>query len=111
MKEYIQKLKALVARLEELETEGKLGELDLSSVHQYLFDKTTLASVIRLLGGKWTKNILCPDHEYASIQFTSDRYPLYLSISRDKVCKKTVSYDCEPIFAPGEDDQIVEGTK
>ena len=71
-------------------------------IHSYYFDKTKLAAAIRALGGKWTKKILCPDHDYASIQFISEKFPVVFSISRDKVCKKTVSYDCEPIFAPGE---------
>lgn len=111
MKEYIQKLKALVARLEELEAEDKLQGLDLSRVSQFVFDKDKLMEVIRVIGGKWTKIVLAADSQYASILFRSDRYPLTFTISRDKVCKRTITYDCEPIFAPGEDDSILEETK
>lgn len=109
-KEYIQGLRTLADRLESLDEETA-KVLDLTGPGQYFFNKETIATCIRLLGGKWTKTARGGDAEYASLVFTSEKFPVTFHISRDKVCKKTVTFDCEPIFAPGEDDALVEESK
>lgn len=103
--EYVKKLRALADKLEEL---GEVQGLEPANICIYQFNKETLASIIRALGGKWNKIVLCPDKDYSAINFTSEKYPVVITISRDRVCKKTINYDCEPIFAPGEDDALVE---
>jgi hypothetical protein len=40
--------------------------------------------------------------EYANFNLTSTEVPVRLSISRDKVCRKVVSYECEPLFSAEE---------
>lgn len=104
--EYVKKLRALADKLEQL-GEGE----EMPNVSHYIITKEGLTKAIRALGGKWTKKVIGGDNEYAYIHFTSENFPLTFPISRDRVCKKTVTYDCEPIFAPGEDDAIVEETK
>jgi hypothetical protein len=42
------------------------------------------------------------DGDYPKLNVTAKAFPIQLSISRDKVCKKTVVYDCEPLFSPEE---------
>ncbi len=39
---------------------------------------------------------------YPSLEVTAKAFPIQLTISRDKVCKKTVVYDCEPLFSEEE---------
>ena len=42
------------------------------------------------------------DGEYAKFRLTVEDFPFSIDISRDKVCKKTVVYDCEPLFSSEE---------
>lgn len=42
------------------------------------------------------------DGDWGKLVISADYAPIELSISRDKVCKKTVTYDCEPLFSPEE---------
>ena len=113
MKEYIQKLRAFADKLDELEQKKSqllIGEpLTPINISHPFWKKEDLVWAIRNIGGKWTKQLIGrEDADYCMIQFTSDRYPLVFSIMRDKVCTKKVTYDCKPIFAPGEDDALVE---
>ena len=39
---------------------------------------------------------------YNDLHLTSKHAKVILSIARDKVCKKTVTYDCEALFSPEE---------
>jgi hypothetical protein len=39
---------------------------------------------------------------YADFRLTSKHAPITLSIARDKVCRKTVKYECEPLFTSEE---------
>lgn len=40
--------------------------------------------------------------EYAYLVITSINYPIELRISRNSICKKIVTYDCEPLFTDNE---------
>ena len=40
--------------------------------------------------------------EYTNFKLESKHAPITLSIARDKVCRKTVKYECEPLFTPEE---------
>ena len=42
------------------------------------------------------------DGSYAELLLNVVGAPIRLSIARDKVCKKTVTYDCEPLFSAEE---------
>jgi hypothetical protein len=106
MKEYIQKLRALADRLDELEPEK--SKLEPNNISHAFWKKEDLVEAIRNIGGKWTKRLIGrEDAEYCMIQFASDRYPLHFTIMRDKVCTKKVTFECEPIFAPGEAESLV----
>ena len=37
--------------------------------------------------------------EYSQLQVTAKAFPLTVSISRDKVCKRVVKFECEPLFS------------
>ena len=39
---------------------------------------------------------------YADFRLTSKHAPITLVIPRDKVCRKTVKYECEPLFTSEE---------
>lgn len=39
------------------------------------------------------------DGEYSRLVISAKYAPLEISILRDKVCKKTVVFDCEPLFS------------
>lgn len=40
--------------------------------------------------------------DYAQFYLVSKNVPLKLGIARDRVCKKTVKFDCEPLFSAEE---------
>jgi hypothetical protein len=42
------------------------------------------------------------DYTDYDFQLTSKHAPVVFSIARDKVCKKTVTFDCEPLFSIAE---------
>ena len=71
--------------------------------------KEDLVSAIKAIGGKWIKRMPLDDlNEYGTIRIESvDFAPLFLHIYRNKVCRKTVKWDCEPFLSP-EDEQEVE---
>lgn len=104
--EYVKKLRALADAIESLDK-----DLGLPQISHYVGRKEDVVEIIRALGGKWKKEVIGGDKEYACIVFQSENFPLRITISRDRVCKKIVTYDCEPIFAPGEDDAILEEAK
>ncbi len=72
---------------------------DHPSLNFYCVNKEELLRLVKLFGGRWTKGVDFEDREYASIYLCSTSLPVVLSISRDKVCKKTVTYNCEPMFS------------
>ena len=43
---------------------------------------------------------------YAEFHLISNDGPVMLSVLRDKVCKQTVVYDCEPLFSTEEVDAL-----
>jgi hypothetical protein len=67
--------------------------------------KQELLAVIRAIGGKFTKTI--GTGEYAYITLVPDRAPeLRINISRDRVCRKIVKWECEPLLLPEEEREI-----
>ena len=69
--------------------------------------KAEVLKVIRAVGGRWTKHVPGGDLDY-HIRLESAAIPgLTVFIPRDKVCRKTVKYDCEPLLSP-EDEAEVE---
>ncbi len=72
------------------------------SIH--FWDKTTLVTALRKLGGKWQKTISSGGEYY---EITREDLPLLkFVIARDKVCKKVVTWDCEPLLSPEEEREV-----
>lgn len=90
--QYIQGLRNLADRLEQDKEIPEPGNLYL-----HAWEKSDLLKMIRQFGGSWEKSL---SYGETDIQLESRKFPLIISISRDKVCKKVVTYDCEPMFSP-----------
>lgn len=63
--------------------------------------KEAFIAAVRAIGNA-TKRYDYPDDAYAKLVVSADYAPIELSIPRDKVCKRTVTYDCEPLFSADE---------
>ena len=86
------------------------ADADLKQIGLYgwMTTKEELRATIKSFGGKWVKSGMDDPGEYASIAYMSDGLgPLLLAISRNKVCKRIVTYDCEPIMSPEEEAEVL----
>ncbi len=87
----------------EFETEGCVSVIDgyKESPHVYVnfYDRDKFVAAVKALGNATKKYT---DGDYPKLEVTADAFPIKLSISRDKVCKKTVTFDCEPLFSEEE---------
>ena len=63
------------------------------------YDKAQFVAAAKAIGDA-TKS--ANKGEYADFSLTSKRVPITLSIARDKVCRKIVKYECEPLFTSEE---------
>lgn len=73
----------------------------------FVSDKDELVALIRAIGGKFIKH--AGTGEYANITFTSKHIEgLRIIISRDKVCRKIITYECEPVLSPIEEAELTE---
>lgn len=72
----------------------------------YCYTKETLLAYVKLIGGSWEKRYIAPESEFASIQLQHKTLPVTLFILRDKVCKRTIKYDCEPMFSPDAEKEL-----
>lgn len=77
----------------------------LESQNLYLgaYDKDELLKLVRFFGGVWDKSFGFREED---IHLTSRELPILISIPRDKVCRKTVTYDCEPMFSPDDEKEL-----
>lgn len=64
------------------------------------WEKDKFVAAVKAVGNATKK--YDENSDYPQLRVTPTAYPLELSISRDKVCKKTVVYDCEPLFSEDE---------
>ena len=65
--------------------------------------KEELLATVRALGGVWDKSL---GFRGEDIHLRSRTLPILLSIPRDKVCKKIVTYDCEPMFSLDDEKEL-----
>lgn len=72
-------------------TDGKL--------YLHFYDKAQFVIAVKGLGSAEKRYTSEP---YSELQVSSKWAPIVLYISRDKVCTKKVTYDCEPLFSPEE---------
>ena len=63
------------------------------------YDKAQFVAAAKAIGDA-TKSV--NNGEYADFSLTSKRAPITLTIPRDKVCRKIVKYECDPLFTPEE---------
>ena len=73
----------------------------------YIYSKEEAQEILRGFGGKWTKDVV-GDGEYANYILTSADFSLRIVLPRDRVCKKTVTWDCEPLLSPEDEAELVE---
>jgi hypothetical protein len=80
------------------------AELERINLSKWFYDKEGLAAMLRDLRGRWKKEV-----SGDTISFTSDSLQgLSIYIPRDKVCRRTVTYDCDPIMSPEEESEILQ---
>jgi hypothetical protein len=77
---------------------------DLPQLHTtiYVFNKADLLRALKAIGGRFTK-------EFGDYQarYNSQAIPgLTVSIDRDKVCRKVVTWDCEPLLSDEEQAEV-----
>lgn len=71
-------------------------------MYLYASSKAELLVLIHQIGGRFTKK-----YNQYNLNLYSLRIPgLTLSIARDAVCRKVVTYECEPLLSPNEEDEI-----
>ena len=70
------------------------------SIHINYDDKAQFVEAVKALGSS-TKTCT-GDSNYSRLNVRAKDYPLELSISRDKVCRKVVKFECEPLFSEEE---------
>src|ERR1700686_93126 len=99
-KEHTKTKEHFVAGLRKLADILEITDLPMTAGHTFYVhcdDKDEVLKYIRTLGGIWDKSLSFGGDD---IHMKSRMFPVMLSISRDKVCRKTVTYDCEPMFSP-----------
>jgi len=70
-----------------------------------VFDKPSLVAALKAVGGKFTKRVTGSEN-YSQMLFTSVADPtLVISIARDKVCEKVITFKCLPVLG---DDEVKE---
>ncbi len=67
------------------------------------FSKDGLLAELKRYGGVWDK---CLSLGGEDIHLVSREMPITLCIQRDKLCRKTVTYECEPMFSPDDEKEI-----
>jgi hypothetical protein len=85
-----------VPGFENVEYTSVVGEK--TSIH--FSDKEAFVAAAKAIGPS-TKDF-SDTGEYATFYLVSNVAPLKLAISRDRVCRKTVKYECEPLFSQDE---------
>ena len=71
------------------------------SPHVYInfYDRDKFVAAVKAIGNATKKYT---DGDYPKLEVTAEAFPIVLCISRDKVCTKKVTYDCEPLFSEEE---------
>jgi hypothetical protein len=93
-----------LATIPEFDVEGCVSIMEGSIttspyVHVPIWDRYKFIAAVKAIGS--SKKVYT-EGDYAELQVTADAFPIKLSIARDKVCKKSVVYDCEPLFSEAE---------
>ncbi len=70
------------------------------TVFSHFYDKENFVAAVKAVGN--ATKYYDDSTSYPELHVTAKAFPLEFSISRDKVCKKIVTYDCEPLFSEEE---------
>lgn len=89
------------------ESRPGLTEYDRLNLTVYCGNKEDVIRVVKAVGGKFQKKYLGEDN-YAVIRFESDKIPGFaVVVSRDKLCKKTTTWECEPLLSLQDEEEIL----
>jgi hypothetical protein len=69
-------------------------------MHMSYDDKPQFVEAVKALGNSTKK--YTGDSDYAKLEVQAKDYPLKINISRDKVCRKVVKFECDPLFSEEE---------
>ena len=69
-------------------------------MHMSYDDKPQFVEAVKALGNSTKK--YTGDSDYAELKVRAKDYPLEITISRDKVCRKVVKFECDPLFSEEE---------
>lgn len=98
--EFAVTLEKLAAKYRENETLPQVG------LSAWMFTKGDLATALKGFGGKWIKDT--SDDISDTLDFRSVHLPgLKLWINRNKVCRRLVTYECDPIMSPAEEAEML----
>ena len=64
------------------------------------WDKDNFVNAVKAIGNSTKK--YDTDTEYPRLRVIAKDFPFEVNISRDKVCKKIVTFDCDPLFSAEE---------
>lgn len=78
-----------------------------SGIRTYADTKDSLRETIKIIGGRWTKDERGYGENYQVLIFTHTS-GLEVQIDRDKVCRKIVRYECDPVMSPEEEAELLE---
>jgi hypothetical protein len=80
------------------------ADLEQVRLTAWMYEKQDLAALLKGLGGRWAKEISSED----TFRFSTSIYPgLVIYIPRDKVCRRIVTYECDPIMSPEEEAEVL----
>ncbi len=99
-KEFASALRNLADLIDANDNLPQIGDRE---IYFFPSDKAELLNLIRAFGGTWDKSL---GYGGDNIRLTSRTLPVELQISRDKVCRKIVTYDCEPMFSPDDEKEV-----
>ena len=77
-------------------------------LHIFVDTKDQLLALVRAIGGKFTKDMGSEWESYPNVTLESLRLGVKICIPKDKVCRKVVRYDCEPLLSPQEEAEVDE---
>lgn len=98
--------KAHAAALRQVAEIYENAEADLNQINLFIhtYDKQALINTLKAIGGKFTKK-----YDETWLRMESQKIPgLTVTIWRDTVCRKTVTYDCESLLSPEEEGELME---
>ncbi len=87
-------------------------ELPQPSMWIFASSKAEALGLVKAIGGTFRKDMGDETKEYSDITLHSVRIAgVRISLPRNKVCRKTVKWDCEPLLSKEEEAEVEEAIK